>query len=131
MVVDPVSDMLNRLRNAGAAQKLSVSLPQSNLLESIAKTLAEAGYIKSVSVEEVGGKEQLVIDLAYYDDGTSRINKTRRLSKLSRRSYVGVDEIPNVRAGTGDVILSTPAGILTGDKARQQHVGGEILFEIW
>ncbi|MEX2369057.1 MAG: 30S ribosomal protein S8 [Candidatus Paceibacterota bacterium] len=131
MVTDSVADMLTQLRNAGAAQRFSVSLAHSNLLENIAKTLAEAGYVDTVSVEDKAGKPQLVIGLAYHDNGTSRITRARRLSKPSRRSYVGVGEIPNVRAGVGDVVLSTPEGILTGDKARQQHVGGEVLFEIW
>lgn len=130
-MVDPVADMLTRLRNAGAAQQLTVSLPHSNLLESIAKVLEQESYVDSVSAEEVDGKKQLVIDLAYEDDGTSHIEHVRRLSGPSRRSYVGVGDIPKVRGGAGTVILSTPEGILTGDKARQQHVGGEVLFEIW
>lgn len=131
MVEDPVADMLTQLRNAGAAQKLSVTLSYSGLLENIAKTLLEAEYIKDVSVEEAEGKQSLVIDLAYEEDGTSQITHMRRLSRPARRSYVGVGEIPKVRGGFGDVVLSTPEGVLTGDKARQQHVGGEILFEIW
>lgn len=130
MVEDPVADMLTRLRNAAAAHKLSVKLPYSGQLENIAQTLLEAEYIDGVSVEE-DNHRKLVIDLAYDEDGTPHISHTRRLSRPARRSYVGVDEIPTVRAGFGDVVLSTPAGILTGDKARQQHVGGEILFEIW
>lgn len=130
-MVDPIADMLTRLRNGGAAQKLSVSLPHSNLLESIAKSLQNAEYIKAVSVDEDDGKPQLVMELSYDDDGVSKIEHIRRLSGPSRRSYVGVGEIPKVRGGHGDVVLSTPEGILTGDKARQQHVGGELLFEIW
>jgi len=130
-MVDSVADMLTRLRNAGAAQQLSVSLPHSNLLESIAKVLMQEEYIEDVSVNDENGKLQLVIDLAYEDDGTSHIEHVRRLSRPSRRSYVGVGNIPKVRGGTGTVILSTPEGILTDDKARQQHVGGEVLFEIW
>ncbi|MEX2514641.1 MAG: 30S ribosomal protein S8 [Candidatus Paceibacterota bacterium] len=130
-MVDPIADMLTRLRNAAAAQKLSISLPHSKLLESIAKVLVEESFVERVSVEEEDGKKQLVIDLAYEDDGTSHIEHVRRVSGPSRRSYVGLKEIPQVRGGAGDVILSTPEGILTGDKARQQHVGGEVLFEIW
>lgn len=130
-MVDPIADMLTRIRNAGAAQKLSISLPHSNQLEGIAKALHREEYVESVSVEEDGNKKNLVIDIAYQDDGTAKIEHLRRLSGPSRRSYVGVSEIPQVRGGAGDVVLSTPEGILTGDKARQQHVGGEVLFEIW
>lgn len=130
-MVDPVADMLTRLRNGGAAQKLSITLPHSNLLESIAKVLAETEYINAVSVDDADGKPQLELELSYDDEGVSKIEHVRRLSGPSRRSYVGVGDIPRVRGGHGDVILSTPEGILTGDKARQQHVGGELLFEIW
>jgi small subunit ribosomal protein S8 len=131
-MVDPVADMLTRLRNGGAAQKLSVSLPHSNQLERIAKTLAEAEYIDGFSIEKLeGAQDQLVIEPAYHDDSTPQIEHLKRLSRPARRSYIGVAEIPTVRNGHGDVVLSTPAGVLTGDKARQQHVGGEILFEIW
>lgn len=130
MVEDPVGDMLARLRNAAAAQKLSVTLPHSGVLEDIAETLVEAGYVEAADVEE-GDSKQLVIDLAYHEDGTPQISHMERLSRPARRSYVGVSDIPDVRNGFGDVVLSTPEGVLTGEKARQQHVGGEILFEIW
>lgn len=130
MVEDPVADMLTRIRNGAAANKLSVVVPYSGLLEEVGQILREAGYIDDVSVEETENK-QIIIDLAYHDDGTPQISHTRRLSRPARRSYVGVADIPNVRGGHGDVVLSTPEGVLTGDKARQQHVGGEILFEIW
>lgn len=130
-MVDPVADMITRLRNGGAAQKLSISLPHSNLLESIAKVLKETEYIKDLSVNGEEAKPQLVLELSYDNEGVSKIEHVRRLSGPSRRSYVGVGEIPRVRGGHGDVVLSTPEGILTGDKARQQHVGGELLFEIW
>lgn len=130
MVEDPVGDMLARLRNAAAAQKLSVTLPHSGILEDIAETLVKAGYVEAADVEEDNNK-QLIIDLAYHEDGTPQISHMERLSRPARRSYVGVGDIPDVRNGFGDVVLSTPEGVLTGEKARQQHVGGEILFEIW
>lgn len=131
MVEDPVADMLTRLRNAAAAQKLTVSMPYSGQLEDIAETLVDAEYVKAASVEEGDKEDQLVVELSYDEDGTPRISHTERLSRPARRSYVGVSEIPDVRGGFGDVVLSTPEGVLTGEKARQQHVGGEILFEIW
>ena len=127
-MVDPIADMLTQLRNAGAAQKLSINIAHSNVLEDVANTLAESGYVENVSVADGGTLE---INLAYHDDGTHQITHVRRISKPSRRMYAGVSEIPDVRGGHGDIVLSTPEGVLTGDKARQQHVGGEILFEIW
>ncbi len=130
MVEDPVADLLARIRNGAAAKKLSITLPHSNFLEDIASVLAEEGYVSEVSTEENDHKK-LVVDLAYTDDGASMISHTERLSRPARRRYLGVSEIPDVRGGRGAVILSTPEGVLTGDKARQQHVGGEVLFEIW
>lgn len=133
MVEDPVADFLTRLQNAHGAKELVVKAPYSNLLEAISAVLEETGYISSFTVvgDDESGHKQLVVDLAYTDDGTPHISHTRRISKPSRRRYVKVSDIPDIRAGRGDVVLSTPQGVLSGDKARQQHVGGEVLFEIW
>lgn len=130
MVEDPVADLLARIRNGAAAKKLSITLPHSDFLEDIASVLAQEGYVSEVSVEEEDHKN-LVIDLAYSEDGTPAISHSERLSRPARRRYLGVSEIPDIRGGRGTVVLSTPKGVLTGDKARQQHVGGEVLFEIW
>lgn len=130
MVEDPVGDMLARIQNGAAAKKLSVSLPYSSLLENIADVLKQTEFIKDYSVNE-DQADGLKIQLAYTEDGEPKIRHTERISRPARRRYVGHDEIPDVRGNYGAVVLSTPKGILTGDKARQQHVGGELLFEIW
>lgn len=131
MVEDPVADMLARIENGLEAQNLSVQMPHSNLRENIAHVLAETGFVDAVSVQERDGHTTLEIALAYEADGTPQIRHARRISRPARRWYVGHDEIPNVRGDYGKVVLSTPEGVLTGEKARQQHVGGELLFEIW
>lgn len=131
MVEDPVADMLSRIENGLEAQKLSVRMPHSNLRENIAQVLAETDFISDFETEEGEGQDQLVVKLAYTDDGEPQIRHTQRISRPARRRYVGHDEIPDVRGDYGKVILSTPEGVVTGETARQQHVGGELLFEIW
>jgi len=129
MVEDPVGDMLARIENGAAAKKLSVSVPFSNLRANIADVLAELGFVTDFDVNE--DEDKITIKPAYTDDGESKVRHTRRISRPARRRYVGTDGIPDVRGDYGAVILSTPEGVLTGEKARQQHVGGELLFEIW
>jgi len=129
MVEDPVADMLARVENGAAAKKLSVAVPFSNLRANIADVLSDIGFISDYEVDE--DEHEIIIKPAYTDDGESKIRHTQRISRPARRRYVGHDEIPDVRGDYGAVILSTPEGVLTGEKARQQHVGGEILFEIW
>lgn len=130
MVEDSVGDMLARVDNAAAAKQLEVSMPHSNLLENIADVLAETGFISGYEVVADEHK-QLVIEPAYTEDGEHEIRHSRRISRPARRVYVGHDEIPDVRGQYGIVVLSTPEGVVTGETARQQHVGGELMFEIW
>ncbi|PSO45839.1 MAG: 30S ribosomal protein S8 [Parcubacteria group bacterium SW_6_46_9] len=129
MVEDPVGDMLARIENGAAAKKLSVTVPFSNLRANIADVLKDLGFIADFDVDE--DEHEITIKPAYTDDGESKIRHTRRISRPARRRYVSHDEIPDVRGDYGAVILSTPEGVLTGEKSRQQHVGGELLFEIW
>lgn len=131
MVEDPVADMLARIDNGAAAHKLEVCMPHTNLLENIAGVLVESGFIADYDFEAGDSYDELVITPAYTDEGEHKIRHTQRISRPERRRYVGHDEIPDVRGNYGRVILSTPEGVLTGEKARQQHVGGELLFEIW
>ena len=129
MVEDPVGDMLARIENGAAAKKLSVTMPFSNLRANIADVLKDLGFIADFDVDE--DEQEITINPAYTDDGEGKIRHTQRISRPARRRYVSHDEIPDVRGDYGAVILSTPEGVLTGEKSRQQHVGGELLFEIW
>lgn len=130
MVEDPVGDMLARVDNAAAAKQLEVSMPHSNLLENIADVLAETGFISDYEVV-TNNHKKLVVEPAYTEDGEHEIRHSRRISRPARRVYVGHDEIPDVRGDYGIVVLSTPEGVVTGEIARQQHVGGELMFEMW
>ncbi len=125
-VTDPISDMLTRIRNAHRALHADLAIPASKLKASIAAILKEEGYIADFSVSEAS----LSIDLKY-QGGRPLISGLKRVSKPGRRVYVGADSIPQVQNGLGISILSTSRGILEAAKARELHVGGELLCEIW
>jgi small subunit ribosomal protein S8 len=131
MVTDPVADLINQLKNAGAVNKREVSIPFSQLKMAIAETLKSTGYI--VAAEKRGKKVKKTLDivLKYTEDGAHAIHDVKRISKPGRRMYRSVSEITPVHYGKGSLILSTPKGILTDKEARKQKVGGEALFEIW
>ena len=131
MVSDTIGDFIIRLKNAGVMKKESVSAPYSKLRQAIAEKLMAAGYVTSVTTEGEGAKKTLVVSLRYTDTGNHAIRGVKRISKPGRRLYTGVSDIHPVKFGSGHMILSTPAGILTGEEARAQHVGGEQLFMIW
>jgi small subunit ribosomal protein S8 len=131
MMTDPIADMLARLRNGALARHAAVSLPASRLKASIARVLAEAGYVGDVREEEQEGRSVVRVELRYADDGRSLIDGLRRVSRPSRRVYVGKDEVPKVRNGLGIAVLSTSKGILSDRAAREAGVGGELLCEVW
>lgn len=130
MVSDSVGDFITRLKNAGAVGHKTIEAPYSKLRFAIATKLKEAGYVDNVGVSEKKGHKQLVVTLKYAD-GAHRINGVKRISKPGRRLYTKVETIHPVKFGKGNLILSTPAGILTDVEARQQRVGGEQLFIVW
>ena len=131
MMTDPVADMLTRIRNAGTAGTKEIQCPASRLKHSVAKVLAEAGYVSEVRLEEEGAKRSLVIGIRFRDDGDPLIEGLRRVSRPSRRIYVGKDGVPKVRNGLGMAVLSTSRGVLSDQGAREAQVGGEVLCEVW
>ncbi len=126
MVTDPIADLLVRLQNASRVGHDEVVLPYSAMKHSIAKILNKEGYVGEV--EKQG--HSLVVGLKY-NAGRPVILGTKRISKPSRRMYLGVRDMRPVKRGHGLLVLSTPAGILTGKEALTKRVGGEALFEIW
>lgn len=129
--MDPISDMLVRIKNASVARKESTVVPYSKLKFEIANVLLSEGYIKSFSVKGKKVRKHLEIEIAYREDGSPRVTGAERISKLSRRVYAGAKDLRPVKQGTGILMLSTPKGILTGNEARKQKVGGEVLFSIY
>ena len=127
-MTDPIADMLTRIRNAIAAGKGEVVVPFSKMKEAIVKILVESGYVAGYQKEDAGPSQQLRISL----EGSSQaINSLPRLSKPGRRLYAGSQDIPSVLGGRGIVILSTPAGLMTGQQARKQRIGGELICKVW
>ncbi|MBI4086935.1 30S ribosomal protein S8 [Candidatus Kaiserbacteria bacterium] len=130
MVSDPVGDFVVQLMNGAAVRKRSVSVPYSKLKAAIAEKLVEAGYLKAVAKRGKKVRKTLEVELAY-EKGAPAIRGVKRISKPGRRMYAGVADIHPVKFGIGSIILSTPKGIVTGEEARKEQVGGEQLFTIW
>jgi small subunit ribosomal protein S8 len=135
-VSDPIGDMLTRIRNAIMAGHTMMALPSSKVKENIARILQEEGYISTFEVVDgkVAGSKLLRINLKYVGDRRDRrsvISGLERVSSPGRRVYTNKQEIPWVLSGLGIAILSTPKGVMTGQRARQLGVGGEILCKVW
>lgn len=128
--MDPIANMISQLKNAALVRKRVVLVPHSNLKFAIASILEREGFVAAVSRKGKRGRKHIEITLRY-DDKTPRLSGVRRISKPSRRVYLGVHDLRPVKQGHGRMILSTPAGILTGEEARKSRVGGEALFQIW
>ena len=130
-ITDPVADMLTRIRNANTAKHESVDVPASNLKKAIAQILLDEGYIKSFEVVEDGTQGIIRIQLKYLAGKEKVISGLRRVSKPGLRVYAGADELPRVLHGLGIAIISTSKGVMTDKKARELHVGGEVLAFVW
>jgi len=123
--------MLTRIRNAGMARHQTVTIPLSNIKRNIAEILQAEGFIKSYLVEEGTPFSNLVLQLKYASNRQPVITGLKRVSRPGLRIYTKRDEIPRIRGGLGLSILSTPKGLMTGDAAWKDGVGGEILCYIW
>jgi small subunit ribosomal protein S8 len=135
-VNDPIADLLTRIRNAVMVGHQLVAMPSSKLKVSITKILKEEGYITSYEVVDgkITGQKVLRIRLKYIGERRERkpvISGLERISRPGRRVYSNKREIPWVLSGMGVAIISTPKGVMTGQRARQLGVGGEILCKIW
>lgn len=130
-MTDPIADMLTRIRNAIAANHPRVDIPGSKLKLEVARILKEEGYINNFVNKGEGAKYMIRIFLRYDTKGTSSITHLSRVSRPGRRVYVGATEIPRVLGGYGVNIVSTSRGLMSGKKARQENVGGEILAQIY
>jgi small subunit ribosomal protein S8 len=128
---DPITDLLNRLRNAMTAGHERVDIPASRVKENVLRVLAEEGYIGPYRRVEEKGRQRLRVSLKYDSDGEPIVNGLERVSRPGRRVYAGAAEIPQVLDGLGMSIVSTSKGIVTGRQARDQRLGGEILCNVW
>lgn len=130
-ITDPIADMLTRIRNAGTARHATVDVPASGMKKAIAQILLEEGYIKAYDVIDEGAQGIIRITLKYNANKEKAITGLRRVSKPGLRVYAGADELPRVLKGLGIAIVSTSKGIMTDKKARELHVGGEVLAFVW
>jgi small subunit ribosomal protein S8 len=128
---DPVADMLTKIRNANSARFEKVDISTSRMKLEITKILKNEGYIKTFKKINQNGKNYIRIFLKYTDKNTPVINNLQRLSKPGRRVFVGYKKMPRIYNGYGTVIISTSEGIITGKKAVEKKVGGELICSVW
>jgi small subunit ribosomal protein S8 len=130
MVTDPIADFIVRIKNASDAGKASISVPYSALKENIAHTLVKGGYISNIETKGKKIEKTLEITLSYIGS-EPRVHGIDRVSKPSRRIYQKSKDIRMFKSGFGNIVLSTPQGVLLDVDAKKLKVGGEILFKIW
>jgi small subunit ribosomal protein S8 len=132
-MTDPIADMLTRIRNANTAFHDDVLMPSSKLKEAVARILEREGYIQGFEVNELPGRpgRQLTIRMKYTTDRRRTISGLKRVSRPGLRVYRKADAVPRVLGGMGIAILSTNQGLLTDREARERHVGGEVLCQVW
>ncbi len=131
IITDQIGDMLTRIRNAALVRHDTVEMPASKLKLAILKILKEEGFI--TDFETVKGKptRTLKVRLRYMENNKSIISGIERVSKPGLRIYVQRNEIPRVYGGVGIAIVSTPKGVITGQQARREGVGGEVICYVW
>jgi len=125
---DPIADMLTRIRNGQSASKAEVTMPASNMKQSIAKVLKDEGFISDYSVSE-DAKAEMSVSLKYYD-GKPVIDTIQRMSRPGLRIYKNKDELPKILNGLGIVIISTSTGMMTDRAARAAGIGGELICSV-
>jgi small subunit ribosomal protein S8 len=130
-MTDPIADMLARIRNASTARHEEVAIPASKIKESIARILADEGFVEGFEIRADGTHPVIAIRLRYSEERERAISGIRRISKPGRRVYRGARELPRVLGGLGIAIVSTSQGVMTDKQARRQRLGGEILAYVW
>lgn len=130
-ITDAIADMLTRIRNANSAKHDMVDIPASNMKKSIAQILVDEGYIKSYKIIKDNKQGIIRITLKYGPHKSKVITGLRRVSKPGLRIYSSCEDMPKVMKGLGVAIVSTPKGVMTDKKARQNNVGGEVLAFVW
>lgn len=130
-VTDPVADMLTRVRNASSAGLRYAVVPASKLKIEVTRILEEEGFVRGFRLIRDNGQGKIKIAIKYDAEGQPVIQGLRRVSRPGRRVYAGATKMPAVRDGLGKAIVSTPKGVLTGDRAKSEKVGGEVLAYVW
>jgi small subunit ribosomal protein S8 len=131
MLTDPITDYLNRIRNALQAEHEEVEIPASRLKREMTRILKEQGYITDFTVERGEVGDVIKVRLRYTEDRSPVISGMQRVSRPGRRRYVPTEEVPRVLGGMGTAIVSTSSGVMTGHEAKQRGVGGEVVAYVW
>ena len=131
MLTDPISDYLNRIRNALLDEHEEVDIPASRLKREMTRILKEQGYITDFSVEPARVGEVIRVRLRYTEDRDPVISGMERVSRPGRRRYVPSKDVPRVLGGMGTTIVSTSSGVMTGHEATAKGVGGEVVAYVW
>ena len=131
LVLDPIADMLTRIRNANSNKHETVVIPQSKTKLAIAEILKAEGYIVDFKMVEVDGIKMIEVTLKYGPNGEKVIQGLKRISKPGLRIYSNAEQLPKVLNGLGIAIVSTSKGIITDREARKLNVGGEVLAYVW
>lgn len=127
---DPVADLITRIRNAIAVGKTEIRVPTSKLKFAVAEKLQKINYIEKAELEKAEPRE--ILHIVINNEGeNARINEITKVSKPGRRVYASVEEIPHVKSGRGTVLISTSKGIMTGQEALKNKLGGEVLVKVW
>ena len=129
--MDPIADLLTRIRNAAKSKKREVNIPSSRAKIEIVKILKEEGYVRNFKVLEDGKQGLINVTLKYAEDNTSVISDLQRVSKPGCRIFCTKDTVPKVLDGLGLVIVSTSKGVMSGRKCEELGAGGEVLCSIW
>lgn len=129
-MIDPISDMLTRIRNASKVRHEKVAAPYSKLKSEILSILKKEGYIEDYETVKQDKIDVLEITLGY-NDNISKITDLQKISKPSQRIYVDKNKIPRFKQGLGLMIISTSKGLMTDKQARKNKIGGELMCEVW
>ncbi|HRF28554.1 MAG TPA: 30S ribosomal protein S8 [Candidatus Saccharibacteria bacterium] len=127
---DPIADLLTRIRNAAAVGKTEIRVPNAKLKKVVAESLKKHGYLADVKIEAGKPRDTLVVTIAK-DGENPTFTELARMSKPGRRMYVGANDIPKVKSGRGIVLVSTSKGVITGQEATKQRLGGEVLLKVY
>lgn len=128
---DPISDLFNRLRNAGRAGHAKVDMPHSDFKERVCRLLEREGFLSEIQVTDLENRRRMRVYLRRDDDGKSVIQRIERVSRPGRRLYVKSRRVPRVLRGLGVGIYSTPRGVLSDRECREQRIGGEYVGRVW
>ncbi len=131
MVIDPIADMLTRMRNALQAKHKNVSVPTSKMKLALVDLLAKEGYIESYNLEGEGVNANIVINFKFGPNNEKVIQGLKRISKPGLRIYANAEDLPRVLNGLGIAIISTSKGLMTDRDARKQNIGGEVVAYVW